>query len=107
MPDRTRPDAPAYMEMALAEAGAAAARAEVPVGAVVVEPATGHILARQVHRVVEAEDVGSGKIGRCLLLVWSQRILGAVPLGALTRTPDLLGTGIDRIDDMFTHVIRM
>jgi tRNA(Arg) A34 adenosine deaminase TadA len=56
MPDRTRPDAPAYMEMALAEAGAAAARAEVPVGAVVVEPATGHILARAGNRTEESGD---------------------------------------------------
>ena len=40
-----------YMEMALAEAEAAADRAEVPVGAVVVEAASGRVLARAGNRV--------------------------------------------------------
>lgn len=40
-----------YMEMALAEAAAAAGRGEVPVGAVVVEAASGRVLARAGNRV--------------------------------------------------------
>ena len=40
-----------YIEMALAEAEAAADRAEVPVGAVVVEAASGRVLARAGNRV--------------------------------------------------------
>ncbi len=49
------PDA-APMELALAEARAAAARGEVPVGAVVVDGATGAILARAGNRVEERAD---------------------------------------------------
>ncbi len=45
-----------YMEMALAEAAAAAGRGEVPVGAVVVEAASGRVLARTGNRVEAAND---------------------------------------------------
>ena len=45
-----------YMEMALAEAEAAGARGEVPVGAVVVEAASGRVLARAGNRVEAAND---------------------------------------------------
>jgi len=48
-----------YMEMALAEAAAAAARGEVPVGAVVVEAAGGRVLARAGNRV-EADNDPAG-----------------------------------------------
>jgi tRNA(Arg) A34 adenosine deaminase TadA len=44
------------MEAALAEARAAAARGEVPVGAVVVEPESGAILARAGNRTEERAD---------------------------------------------------
>lgn len=44
------------MALALAEASAAAARGEVPVGAVVVEGATGAVLARAGNRVEELGD---------------------------------------------------
>lgn len=45
-----------YMEMALAEAEQAAARGEVPVGAVIVDGATGDVLARDGNRMVEHLD---------------------------------------------------
>ena len=41
--------------------------------------------------------MGDIKIGRALLTGWIQPILGAVGLVALTWTPDLFGTGIERI----------
>ena len=44
------------MEMAIAEAEAAAARGEVPVGAVVVEAASGRVLARAGNRVEADSD---------------------------------------------------
>ncbi len=44
------------MQMALAEAGAAAARGEVPVGAVLVDPATGIVLARAGNRTLTGND---------------------------------------------------
>ena len=44
------------MRLALAEAAAAAARGEVPVGAVLVEAATGRVLARAGNRVEELAD---------------------------------------------------
>ncbi|MSP89848.1 MAG: nucleoside deaminase [Alphaproteobacteria bacterium] len=44
------------MSMALTEAAAAAAQGEVPVGAVVVESATGRVLARCGNRVEELND---------------------------------------------------
>lgn len=46
-----------YMTMALAEAGKAAARGEVPVGAVLVDEA-GNILAQDGNRVIEQCDPG-------------------------------------------------
>lgn len=45
-----------YMEMAIAEARAAAGRGEVPVGAVVVEAASGRVLARAGNRVEADSD---------------------------------------------------
>ena len=44
------------MEMALAEAESAAARGEVPVGAVIVDGKTGEVLARDGNRMVERTD---------------------------------------------------
>ncbi len=45
-----------YMSSALAEAEAAASRDEVPVGAVIVDPATGEILAAAGNRTREQDD---------------------------------------------------
>ena len=45
-----------YMAIALAEAEAAAARGEVPVGAVLVDSATGAVLARDGNRTEERHD---------------------------------------------------
>jgi tRNA(Arg) A34 adenosine deaminase TadA len=45
-----------YMEQAIAEAERAAARGEVPVGAVLVEAASGKVLAASGNRVVELND---------------------------------------------------
>ena len=44
------------MDLALAEAAAAAARGEVPIGAVLVDGASGAILARFGNRVEELKD---------------------------------------------------
>ena len=44
------------MQLALNEAEAAAARGEVPVGAVVVDPATGDVLARAGNRTLTGND---------------------------------------------------
>jgi tRNA(Arg) A34 adenosine deaminase TadA len=49
-------DQPTFMALALAEAQAAAAAGEVPVGAVLVEAATGRVLARARNRVEELGD---------------------------------------------------
>ncbi len=45
-----------HMDLALIEARAAAARAETPVGAVIVDPATGAVLARAGNRTRELAD---------------------------------------------------
>tara|TARA_B100001540_G_scaffold196706_1_gene173238 strand:+ start:277 stop:735 length:459 start_codon:yes stop_codon:yes gene_type:complete len=45
-----------YMQIALQEAKAAAARGEVPVGAVVVDPVTDHIISRAGNRTLEWKD---------------------------------------------------
>ena len=45
-----------YMEQALAQAEAAAGRGEVPVGAVLVDPASGEAVAAAGNRVVELSD---------------------------------------------------
>lgn len=45
-----------FIDLALGEAAAAAARGEVPVGAIVVEAATGRVLARAGNRVEELAD---------------------------------------------------
>jgi tRNA(Arg) A34 adenosine deaminase TadA len=47
---------PAFMELALAQARAAAARGEVPVGAVVAEAASGRVLAEAGNRMLELND---------------------------------------------------
>ncbi len=47
---------PAMMDLAFAEADAAGARGEVPVGAVLVEAETGRILARDGNRTEELSD---------------------------------------------------
>jgi tRNA(adenine34) deaminase len=52
----TRGRRPNPMEIALAEAREAAARGEVPVGAAVVDPATGAIVARAGNRTRELRD---------------------------------------------------
>jgi tRNA(adenine34) deaminase len=49
-------DKPSYMDLALAEAEAAGLRGEVPVGAVLVEGASGRLLARAGNRVEELKD---------------------------------------------------
>jgi len=49
-------DAATYMEAALAEAEAAAARGEVPVGAVIVDAATAEVLAKAGNRTRELDD---------------------------------------------------
>lgn len=52
-----KPPSPAvFMDAAFAEAEAAGARGEVPIGAVVVEPGTGRILARAGNRTEEDRD---------------------------------------------------
>ena len=53
MPEQTATD---YMELAMAEARAAGARGEVPVGAVVVEAASGRVLARAGNETEAATD---------------------------------------------------
>ena len=45
-----------YMDMALEEANAAARRGEVPVGAVIVDSATGKVISRSSNRVKEDHD---------------------------------------------------
>ncbi|NNU79993.1 nucleoside deaminase [Halovulum dunhuangense] len=45
-----------YMDIALEEARAAAARGETPVGAVLVDPATGSVIARAGNRTRELSD---------------------------------------------------
>lgn len=45
-----------YMKIALAEARAAADRGEVPIGAVIVDPAQGKIIARDGNRPIELKD---------------------------------------------------
>ena len=47
---------PSLMDLALAEAAAAGARGEVPVGALLVDGATGQVLARSGNRVEELKD---------------------------------------------------
>ena len=49
-------DQPSFMALALAEAEAAAAAGEVPIGAVLVDSATGRILARAHNRGAELGD---------------------------------------------------
>jgi tRNA(Arg) A34 adenosine deaminase TadA len=69
-------DAPADpMEAALAEAEAAAARDEVPIGAVVVEAATGRIVARAGNRVEELKDPTAH--AELLAIREAARVLGA------------------------------
>ena len=63
------------MEIALAEAEAAAARDEVPIGAVVVEMATGRVIARAGNRVEELKDPTAH--AELLAIREAARVLGA------------------------------
>ncbi|MEX1109901.1 MAG: nucleoside deaminase [Dongiaceae bacterium] len=63
------------MELALAEAAAAAARDEVPIGAVVVEAATGRIVAHAGNRVEELKDPTAH--AELLALREAARVVGA------------------------------
>jgi tRNA(adenine34) deaminase len=56
MPLPATPVKPSPMDLALAEAAAAAARGEVPVGAVLVDGRSGKVLARAGNRVEELAD---------------------------------------------------
>ncbi|MCH9013827.1 MAG: nucleoside deaminase, partial [Proteobacteria bacterium] len=49
-------DTPSFMALALAEAEAAAARGEVPVGAVLIDGASGEVLAAAGNRTEELHD---------------------------------------------------
>ena len=69
------------MEIALAEAEAAAARDEVPIGAVIVDAATGRIVARAGNRVEELNDPTAH--AELLAIREAARILGA------KRLPDM------------------
>lgn len=68
------------MQAALAEARAAAARGETPVGAVICEPATGRILARGGNRVRELRDPTAHAemlvIRAATLLLGTERLTG-------------------------------
>ena len=61
-----------HMAAALAEAAAAAARGEVPVGAVLVDGATGAVLARSGNRIEELRE-SEGRLAE------AQRIAGLIP----------------------------
>lgn len=63
------------MEIALAEAEAAVARDEVPIGAVIVEAATGRVIARAGNRVEELRDPTAH--AELLAIREAARILGA------------------------------
>ncbi len=52
----SKDDPQSYMDLALAEARAAAARGDVPVGAVVVDPVSGEVVARAGNRVEANHD---------------------------------------------------
>ncbi|WP_367273904.1 nucleoside deaminase [Niveispirillum sp.] len=56
MTDPAPAPAPSPMDLAFAEAEKAAARGEVPVGAVVVDPVTGHVLGAAGNRTEELSD---------------------------------------------------
>ena len=74
------PPRDSFMDIALGEAEAAAARGEVPVGAVLVDPATGSVLARDGNRTLEQNDPTAHAellvIRRAAALVGSQRLAG-------------------------------
>jgi tRNA(adenine34) deaminase len=67
--------APDPMEIALAEAEAAAARDEVPIGAVVVDAATKRVIARAGNRVEELKDPTAH--AELLAIREAARVLGA------------------------------
>lgn len=114
-----------FMDMALAEAEAAAARGEVPVGAVVVG-ADGVVLARAGNRVVEladpsahaemlairqaAEALGSERLTGCDLYVTLEpcpMCAGAISLARLRRlyygAEDPKAGGVDHGPRVFSH----
>lgn len=74
------PPRDSFMDLALAEAEAAAARGEVPIGAVLVDPATGAVLARDGNRTLEQNDPTAHAellvIRRAAAQVGSQRLAG-------------------------------
>ncbi len=70
---------PSPMELALAEAEAAAGRGEVPVGAVIVDGASGEILARAGNRVEELADPTAH--AEMLVIREAARLAGAPRLG--------------------------
>jgi tRNA(Arg) A34 adenosine deaminase TadA len=69
------PDRPSFMTMALAEAEAAVAAGEVPVGAVLVDGATGQVLARAHNRVEAWSDPTAH--AELIVLREGARLLGA------------------------------
>jgi tRNA(Arg) A34 adenosine deaminase TadA len=69
------------MQLALAEAEAAAARGEVPVGAVVVDPAAGTVIARAGNRTEERRDPTAH--AEMLVIREAAAQLGATRLGML------------------------
>jgi tRNA(Arg) A34 adenosine deaminase TadA len=69
------------MQLALAEAEAAAARGEVPVGAVVVDPAAGTVIARAGNRTEERRDPTAH--AEMLVIREAAAQLGATRLGTL------------------------
>jgi len=73
-------DTPTYMEQALAEAEAAAARNEVPVGAVMVATVTGKVLAAAGNRTRELDDPTAH--AEMLVIREAAAKLGAERLGA-------------------------
>lgn len=113
------------MDIALAEAEAAAARGEVPVGAAVVDGA-GHVVARAGNRTLELKDptahaellaireacraLGSERLTGCDLYVTLEpcpMCAGAISFARLRRlyygAPDEKGGGVDHGPRIFSH----
>ena len=70
-----------FMDLALEEARAAAARGETPVGAVIIEPATGRVLARDGNRTRELSDPTAH--AEILVIRAACRVLGSERLPGL------------------------
>jgi tRNA(adenine34) deaminase len=71
------PDQPSFMSMALAEAEAAAAAGEVPVGAVLVDGASGEVLARAHNRVDPTAHAELIALREGARLLGAKRLTGA------------------------------